>query len=262
LRSLSFDRAAGYYDQTRRLPDEIADQITVSAASLLPGDARVLEIGIGTGRISIPLMRHGLRVSGIDLSILMMKRLLEKLPEKTTPSGLIQADAAHLPLCPACFDAVFAVHVFHLIAGWQQAVSEVRRVINPSGALFLGHSHRDPDSPLTRIREQWSQLIGNYIAKDLRPGVKDTDELDAHLQALGAQISSWEAAQWETLVSPAETIQELEAGVHSNTWHLSTETLHACAESLRLWARDRYGDLEKPLNTAMHFTWKVAQWRA
>ena len=238
LQSISFDRAAGYYDETRRLPEKISEQIAASAASLLPPGARVLEIGIGTGRISIPLMRRGLRVSGVDLSILMMKRLLEKLPEKATRPGLIQADAARLPLCPACFDAVFAVHVFHLIAGWQQAAAEIQRVLHPGGALFLGHSRRDPDSPLAGIREQWASLVRENIAKDQRPGVRDSNDLEAHLRALGAQISSWDATQWETLASPEETIRQLEAGVFSYTWDLPAETLHACAASLRLWAQE------------------------
>jgi ubiquinone/menaquinone biosynthesis C-methylase UbiE len=262
MQSISFDRAVSYYDRTRRLPPEIGEQIAASAASVLPVGARVLEIGIGTGRISIPLMHCGLRVNGADLSILMMKRLVEKLPSGPQQPGLLQADASRLPLRAATFDAVFAVHVFHLIAGWQQAVSEVRRVIHPGGALFMGNSHRDPQSPQAEIREQWMRLIRDSAGKDPRPGVLDSDKLEAYLRALGAQINTWDAAQWEAISSLEATIQDLEAGVHSNTWHLSAETLQVCATSLRLWAKDKYGDLEQPVNTAMRFTWKAAQWRA
>jgi ubiquinone/menaquinone biosynthesis C-methylase UbiE len=260
LQSISFDRAAGYYDQTRGLPEEVGEQIAASAAGLLPDGARVLEIGIGTGRISIPLMRCGLRVSGVDLSILMMKRLVEKLPEEAVPPGLMQADAERLPVRPACFDAVFAVHVFHLIAGWRQAATEIRRILYPKGALFLGHSRRDPDSPLARIREKWSHLVEDKAATWRRPGVHDTDELDVYLQSLGAQISAWDAAQWDALTSPEETIRELESGVYSSTWCLPAETLHACAASLRIWAREQIGDLQQTVKTNMRFTWKLAQW--
>jgi ubiquinone/menaquinone biosynthesis C-methylase UbiE len=262
LQSISFDRAVGYYDQTRGLPDEVSEQIAASAASQIPAGARVLEIGIGTGRISIPLLRCGLRVSGVDLSILMMKRLAEKLPGEPARPGLIQADAACLPLRQACFDAVFAVHVFHLIAGWQQAANEVRRVLKAGGGLFLGHSRRDPHSSLAAIREHWSQIVNENAPKDGRPGVRQADVLDAYLQSLGAQISNWEAAQWETLTSPAEAIRELEAGVYSSTWRLSPEKLNECGAALRQWAREEYRDLEQPMRTAMSFTWKLAQWTA
>jgi ubiquinone/menaquinone biosynthesis C-methylase UbiE len=34
---------------------------------------------------------------------------------------------ARLPFPPAAFDAVVAVHVFHLIARWQDALGEVAR---------------------------------------------------------------------------------------------------------------------------------------
>src|SRR5207237_6696700 len=40
------------------------------------GDA--LELGIGTGRIAVPLSARGVRVSGIDLSDAMVARLREK----------------------------------------------------------------------------------------------------------------------------------------------------------------------------------------
>jgi SAM-dependent methyltransferase len=193
---------------------------------------------------------------------LMMKRLMEKLPGEDGRPGLIQADATRLPLPQACFDAVFAVHVFHLIAGWQQAANEARRVLKPGGGLILGHSRRDPHSPLAEIREHWAQIVNDHAPKDPRPGVRQGDVLDAYLQSLGAQISSWDAAEWETLTSPAEAIRELDAGFYSSTWHLSPEKLHECGAALRQWAWDEYGDLEQPIRTTMRFTWKLAQWTA
>jgi SAM-dependent methyltransferase len=44
----------------------------------LAGDARALELGIGTGRIALPLSARGVRVSGIDLSEAMVARLRAK----------------------------------------------------------------------------------------------------------------------------------------------------------------------------------------
>ena len=261
MQSISFDQAVSYYDRTRGLPPEIGDQIAASAASVLPAGAMVFEVGIGTGRISIPLMHCGLRVNGADLSILMMKRLVEKLPSGSPQPGLIQADATRLPLRAASFDAVFAVHVFHLIAGWQQAAEEVHRVLRPGGSLFLGHSMRHTDSPLTKIRKQWMQLVEEVATTRQRPGVRETDDLDAYLQALGAQVSAWDAAQWEANTSLEATIQDLEAGVYSSTWLLPAETRQSCAARLRAWAREQYGDLEQPIKIPMRFTWRQVRWK-
>jgi SAM-dependent methyltransferase len=44
----------------------------------LAGGGAVLELGIGTGRIAIPLAMRGVRVSGIDLSEAMVAKLKEK----------------------------------------------------------------------------------------------------------------------------------------------------------------------------------------
>jgi SAM-dependent methyltransferase len=44
----------------------------------LAGDGAALELGIGTGRIALPLARRGVRVHGIDLSEAMIAKLREK----------------------------------------------------------------------------------------------------------------------------------------------------------------------------------------
>jgi SAM-dependent methyltransferase len=44
----------------------------------LAGDGAALELGIGTGRIAVPLARRGIRVHGIDLSEAMVARLRAK----------------------------------------------------------------------------------------------------------------------------------------------------------------------------------------
>src|SRR6186997_170421 len=44
----------------------------------LAGNGRALELGIGTGRVAVPLSRRGVRVHGIDLSEAMVARLREK----------------------------------------------------------------------------------------------------------------------------------------------------------------------------------------
>jgi SAM-dependent methyltransferase len=44
----------------------------------LAGDGRALELGIGTGRIALPLAERGVRVDGIDLSEAMVARLRAK----------------------------------------------------------------------------------------------------------------------------------------------------------------------------------------
>ncbi|MCM2392530.1 class I SAM-dependent DNA methyltransferase [Streptomyces albipurpureus] len=51
---------------------------TVSALAALAGEGPVLELGIGTGRIALPLRERGIDVHGIDGSEAMVRRLREK----------------------------------------------------------------------------------------------------------------------------------------------------------------------------------------
>ena len=51
---------------------------TVDFLADLAGDGAALELGIGTGRVALPLSRRGIRVKGIDLSPAMVERLKAK----------------------------------------------------------------------------------------------------------------------------------------------------------------------------------------
>ena len=51
---------------------------TVDFLATLAGDGRALELGIGTGRVAIPLAERGVEVHGVDLSNAMVERLRSK----------------------------------------------------------------------------------------------------------------------------------------------------------------------------------------
>ena len=68
-----WDRWAPFYDDDSRghlRPDEAVDALAASA-----GDGPVLELGIGSGRLALPLAKLGLRVDGVDASPQMIDRL-------------------------------------------------------------------------------------------------------------------------------------------------------------------------------------------
>jgi SAM-dependent methyltransferase len=69
--------AAGYDEDTAICEPAVVDPIVDFLAGLA-GDGGALELGIGTGRIALPLSRRGVRVHGIDLSPAMVTRLQAK----------------------------------------------------------------------------------------------------------------------------------------------------------------------------------------
>jgi SAM-dependent methyltransferase len=70
--------AATYDDPLDRMFDPAAIKATVDFLAELVGDGRALELGIGTGRIGLPLAARGVAVHGIDLSRAMTDRLRAK----------------------------------------------------------------------------------------------------------------------------------------------------------------------------------------
>jgi SAM-dependent methyltransferase len=72
------ERVAERYDDEVGIFDSAVVDPIVDFLAELAGDGPVLELGIGTGRIALPLAQRGIRVHGIDLSEAMVARLRAK----------------------------------------------------------------------------------------------------------------------------------------------------------------------------------------
>jgi SAM-dependent methyltransferase len=73
------ERVAARYDEsTAELFDPAVVDPAVEFLVELAGGGRVLELGIGTGRLALPIAEHGVRVHGIELSKAMVARLQAK----------------------------------------------------------------------------------------------------------------------------------------------------------------------------------------
>jgi SAM-dependent methyltransferase len=70
--------AARYDESSSDMFTPAVIEPTVDFLAGLAGDGAALELGIGTGRIALPLSQRGVRVHGIDLSEAMVARLLAK----------------------------------------------------------------------------------------------------------------------------------------------------------------------------------------
>jgi SAM-dependent methyltransferase len=70
--------AATYDDSSEAMFDPAFTDTVAGLLAKLAGSGRALELGIGTGRIALPLARRGVQVHGIDLSRAMVARLRDK----------------------------------------------------------------------------------------------------------------------------------------------------------------------------------------
>jgi SAM-dependent methyltransferase len=73
------ERVAARYDESSAdmFEPAVVDPVVAFLAELA-GSGRALELGIGTGRIALPLAERGVRVAGIDNSEAMLRRLRAK----------------------------------------------------------------------------------------------------------------------------------------------------------------------------------------
>lgn len=84
---------ADVYD--RWYPPDATSREAVAHLAGLAGSAPVLELGIGTGRLAVPLMLAGVRVAGVDASPEMVDRLRERCEvEGLDPPTVQLADVA------------------------------------------------------------------------------------------------------------------------------------------------------------------------
>jgi len=169
--SVAFDRAADFYDQTRGFPAGEEHHVAhmVAQAGNFEKDSSLLEIGVGTGRIALPVSAYVAAYIGVDLSRPMMNKLRGK--HNSQDIYLAEADATRLPFGEATFDGTVVSHVFHLIPNWQTALTELRRVLRP-------------DAPLVHI---WSKDEGVFHPL-----------WDAWNNALPAQAETTYGVPWRT----------------------------------------------------------------
>jgi SAM-dependent methyltransferase len=70
--------AARYDESSAEMFDSAVVEPVVGVLAELAGDGRALELGIGTGRVALPLARRGVPVHGIELSKAMVASLRDK----------------------------------------------------------------------------------------------------------------------------------------------------------------------------------------
>ncbi len=251
--SQSFDRAAEVYDATR-----VTDVASVAAGvdlldRVLPDDP-VLEIGVGTGALAIPLAARGRRVVGCDLSRPMLARLRAKDPSRRVSIAI--ADATRMPIADAAFAGAYCRWVLHLITEWSDAVRELCRVVRPEGVVVV-----EPGGYSGEWRSVWLRFVEELgpaaepLGLDVRGGYADLDEVFTDAGGRLREIASTPARVDSSL---ERFFEETLAKAYSWTWRVPDDALRRAIDVVRPWAIERYGpDLTAPFEPAAPHRWRV-----
>ena len=151
-RSLSFGEEAAAYERGRpSYPPEAIDWLWP------PGARDVLDLGAGTGKLTIRLVERGLEVVAVDPIQEMLEVLSGSLPD--TPALL--GTAEEIPLPDDSVDSVLVAQAWHWFDP-ARAVKEVARVLRPGGRLGLVWNTRDE-------RLGWVKDLGRIIGHERDP---------------------------------------------------------------------------------------------
>ncbi|MEV5147032.1 class I SAM-dependent methyltransferase [Streptomyces sp. NPDC052727] len=131
-------RAAAFDDE----PDHGLRDPEVRAAwadrlrSWLPGHpADVLDLGCGTGSLSLLAVEQGHRVTGVDRSPAMTERARAKLAGR--PATILCGDAVAPPVGERRFDVILVRHVLWALPDPAGALRHWRELLRPGGRFVL-----------------------------------------------------------------------------------------------------------------------------
>ncbi|QQS34308.1 MAG: methyltransferase domain-containing protein [Acidobacteriota bacterium] len=141
-----YDSFAKYYDMLFAPAERLfLARLRQETLSLVPDEARTLEIGTGTGAN----FRHYGNFQSPVASELSAE-MLQYASSKRSVVSLVRADAQYLPFAADSFDAAFATLVFCSIPEPKRAFAEIIRVVRPGGTVVL-LEHVRPNGILGRF---------------------------------------------------------------------------------------------------------------
>lgn len=159
----SYDQIAKLYDRARpSYPAALFDDIAAFAG--IKADARLLEIGCGTGQATLPLAQRGYAIDCIELGAELAKVAREKLAPFPN-ARVIQADFDTVNLPPDRYDLVVSATAFH----WLDPATRfdrVHRLLNSCGTLAL-FWHRPVVTATSRAFVEAAQRIYRELAPEL-----------------------------------------------------------------------------------------------
>lgn len=253
-----YDGIADQYDATRGYPPGvaavIAHRLREVGGEYVP-EQGYIEIGAGSGRNGVPLAALGVDYTGVDESRAMLGYFAAHLREVAAPRAkLVQADAKRLPFAAASFAVGLAVHVFHLVGGWQQAADELRRVVKRGGKLLLGFDLEAADTPYAAAIRQWNRILdGKGVPHTVHSREEVGVQVKDYLISKGATMQQETLHLWQSQPTAAQMWHDYRFGGFCRTLDLPAAVFDAYAATLKAWLVSQHGSLDAPLLRRQRF---------
>jgi SAM-dependent methyltransferase len=162
-------------------------------AGLAPAGGRVLELGVGTGRLAVPLADAGFEVWGVDASSAMLDRL--RANDRAGRVHAVLGDMAD-PLPAGPFDVVLVAYntFFNLVTEQAQrdCLRAVAAVLSPCGSLLV--EAFVPELAGEAARHVEPRLVGDGVVLDVSvrdPATQIVRGQQVHLTPEGVRLRPW-----------------------------------------------------------------------
>ena len=203
-RSRSFERVATEYERVRPgYPEALYDRLF--AFGNLTAGSKVLEVGVGTGKATLPLAARGLSVVGVEPGVNLAAQARSRLADFPNVT-LITSTFEDWAVEPRTFDLAFAAQAYHWLDPAER-LSKFAAALKNGGVLAVfGHVPSVAPGPL--------RVAFDEIYARLAP------ELEKRTEALSWYFSSESPVMAELSASPDFT----EIGFTAFDWQRSLDT--------------------------------------
>jgi ubiquinone/menaquinone biosynthesis C-methylase UbiE len=110
---------------------------------------RAIDLGCGTGTNVLALAQHGWQVTGVDFAPRAVRLAKQKLKKANVQADLRVGDVTRLDGINGSFDLALDIGCFHGVLDKAAYLSELTRLLAPSGHWLLYAFFRPPASPPT-----------------------------------------------------------------------------------------------------------------
>jgi ubiquinone/menaquinone biosynthesis C-methylase UbiE len=138
-----YERIASEYDEripgSTALDDHFSGTEITFVLERIDSSDDVLDIGCGTGRLTLPVARRAHSVTGMDLTAGMIEEASRKARDEGLDVQFEQGDMAALPFPDNSFDVVVCMLALMHVPpeDHSRVFAEVRRVLRPGGRLLV-----------------------------------------------------------------------------------------------------------------------------
>jgi len=207
----------------------------------IPGDARVVEVGCGTGQMCLYLARADRVVVGLDLSRAAL-RLGAEAARRFGVGGVqfVESDLRSPGVRPGAFDVVYSSGVLHHTPDPRASFAGLVRLVRPGGAIVLGLYNTFARVP-TRLRRAVARLTAFRVVP--------FDPVLRERAAEPARREAWLRDQYRHPEEHVHTIAEVQEWFAENG-----------VEYLRTYPSAVFDDQPDGLFTPAPDNWRVEGW--